>query len=158
MRKWGTPKQLTLPQQLLFLKGTHTGSGDVSRGKLIWRLEAQPTPISRTYSLRLEYSENGAPDVFVEQPSILLLADGRELPHVYHNPLRLCLYLPGSDQWTPAKRLDRTIVPWAYTWLYYFEDWLACGEWRGEGLHPSDEPEGLGNRRARRMVRRVRRG
>jgi transposase InsO family protein len=33
-------------------------------------------------------------------------------------------------------RLDQTIVPWTSLWLFYFEDWLSEGEWRGGGEHP----------------------
>jgi hypothetical protein len=31
----------------------------------------------------------------------------------------------------PASRL-----PWAAIWLFYFEEWLASGEWKGGGEHP----------------------
>ncbi|SJM35583.1 conserved hypothetical protein [Mesorhizobium delmotii] len=33
-------------------------------------------------------------------------------------------------------RLDQSIVPWTSLWLFYFEDWLTDGEWRGGGEHP----------------------
>ena len=33
-------------------------------------------------------------------------------------------------------RIDQTFVPWATTWLYYFEDWLISDEWKGSGKHP----------------------
>ena len=54
-------------------------------------------------------------------------------------PTRLCLYLPGTGEWTPALRLDQTIVPWAALWLYFFEDWLVSGEWKGGGRHPDPD-------------------
>jgi hypothetical protein len=34
--------------------------------------------------------------------------------------------------------LDRTIVPWAVLWLYFFEEWLRSGEWLGGGEHPGE--------------------
>jgi hypothetical protein len=37
--------------------------------------------------------------------------------------------------------IDKTIVPWCYLWLFYFEDWLATGEWKGGGIHP-ETPDG----------------
>ncbi|AIQ89412.1 protein of unassigned function [Methylobacterium oryzae CBMB20] len=37
--------------------------------------------------------------------------------------------------------LGRTIVPWAILWLWFFEDWLATGEWRGGGVHVSPDIE-----------------
>lgn len=154
MRDWGAKKDLTLPQQHLFLKANQNsaGEGDVRGGKLIWLFQARPTPLSRSYTVRIEYKFGKTPDVFVRAPDLTLLAGSRELPHVYHSPLRLCLYMPSAGQWTATKRLDQTIVPWTYTWLYYFEDWLAFGEWKGGGRHPADDPEPTCNRRVRRHV------
>lgn len=145
---------LSLSQQLLFLKKNPicTGSGTVKRGKLEWRFSVQPSPMSRCYQLRLSCEQTGAPDVFVETPDIEILARGRPLPHVYRDPLRLCLYLPSSNQWNSSKRFDQTIVPWTYSWLFYFEDWLAFGTWNGGGVHPGDLSE---DRYLRRMNRRA---
>lgn len=155
MRKWGE-KALTLSQQLLFLKANPNveGEGSIKNGKLSWRFLARPTSFSRAYTVRIEYALNNSPNVFVERPDLFVLADNRALPHVYHNPLRLCLYMPSTGQWSAAKRLDQTIVPWALVWLYYFEDWLAFDEWRGGGKHPSTEPESAMNRSLRRSLAR----
>jgi hypothetical protein len=82
------------------------------------------------------------PRVFVEDPDLLALADGRRLPHVYEQrPPRLCLYLPDTGEWTPAMRLDQSIVPWAVLWLFYFEEWLVSDEWKGGGVHPGENNE-----------------
>lgn len=146
-------RELSLANQLLFLRKSRIcpGSGALKRGRLLWRFEARPSPLSRTYRVRLEYKQGESPDVFVEDPDLELLAEGRALPHVYRNPLRLCLYLPDAGQWDASMRIDTTIIPWTYTWLYYFEDWLAFDEWKGGGKHPNDLPE---DRRMRRMMRR----
>ena len=69
-------------------------------------------------------------------PDLSELAGERPLPHVYHDPLRLCLTLPGTREWTGTMRIDQTFVPWATTWLYYFEEWLISDEWKGGGKHP----------------------
>ena len=133
-------KNLTVAQQYLLLRSNPNarGAGFLKNGKLIWRFAARPSPISRSYCIRLEYGVYGLPDVYVENPNITRLAGGRDLPHVYRDPLRLCLYMPSTGQWQKTKRIDQTIVPWTYTWLYYFEDWLAFGKWNGGGKHPGD--------------------
>ena len=64
-------------------------------------------------------------------------------------PVNLCLYLPGTGEWSPDRRLDQTIVPWAALWLFYFEEWLWSNEWKGGGVHPGDEAL---TRRERRML------
>jgi hypothetical protein len=74
--------------------------------------------------------------VFIEEPDLTMLADGRKLPHVYEQkPPRLCLYMPRTCEWTSSARIDETIVPWTALWLFYFEEWLASGNWKGGGEH-----------------------
>lgn len=154
MRPAGGKKNLTLSQQFILLQTSPIakGRGSIQRGKLVWQICACPTPLSRIYSVRIEYKLGGSPDVFVEDPDLYLLGEGRKIPHVYHDPLRLCLYLPGTGQWHPKKPISQTIVPWIYTWLYYFEDWLAFGVWNGGGKHSEDESELTRNRRMRRSL------
>ena len=36
-------------------------------------------------------------------------------------------------------QLATTIVPWCSEWLFYYELWLATGEWLGGGVHPHPE-------------------
>lgn len=106
-------------------------------GKLTWDFDAQPTPISRSYRLRLRYCQGGTPEVVVLAPDLGSLAGGRDLPHVYEQtPPRLCLYMPGTSEWTPNRMIADTIVPWALLWCFYFEDWLLTDHWSGGGEHP----------------------
>jgi hypothetical protein len=120
-------------------------------GRLTWDFEVQPTPISRPYNLRLIYRQGGTPDVLVLGPDLCIVAGGRNLPHVYEQkPPRLCLYLPGTGEWTPDKRIVDTIVPWAVLWCFYFEDWLVTGEWSGGGEHPKVKDDAKKNVRDRR--------
>ena len=70
----------------------------------------------------------------------LALAQGREIPHIYpHSGLgtKLCLWLPGSGEWSPQMRLSETYLPWTAEWLDYFEDWLITDSWAGGGAHPA---------------------
>jgi hypothetical protein len=153
-------QNLSLPQQFLFLQKSKTavGQGFQNPQSLEWHFVAQPTPLSRSYDVRLVLQKNGTPDVSVLEPNLSILAAGRELPHIYHHPDRQCLYMPGTGQWDASKRLDLTIVPWTHLWLLYFEDWLATNEWKGGGKHPGEEEEDEdeGNRALRRSLRRSR--
>ena len=115
------------------------GTGTIRAGRLVWNCDLSPTPLSRAYSVRIEYERNSSPAVIVEKPDLRILAEGRKIPHVYsEEPVRLCLYLPRSGQWSPWMLLDQTIVPWAVLWLYFFEEWLRSGEWLGGGKHPGE--------------------
>jgi hypothetical protein len=70
-------------------------------------------------------------------PDLVRLADGRKLPHVYsEDPVELCLFRPRYFEWDESVPLDRTIVPWIYLWLFYFEEWLISDQWKGGGEHP----------------------
>lgn len=144
MRPPVRPRRLTLAQQHFNLRANPItqGDGGIAGGALRWLFQASPSPISRVYDLRLEYPQNGVPVIFVDQPDLTPLANGARIPHVYsQSPTELCLYYPKAYEWQSSMLLDRTIVPWAVLWLWYFEDWLATGEWRGGGVHVSPDVE-----------------
>ena len=133
-------KPLTATQQFINLRGNPVcaGDGTLRAGRLIWRYQTSPTPLSREYSVRIEYRHGGMPDVFIDEPDLTILADGRKLPHVYkQKPTKLCLYLPRTGEWRSFMRIDQTVVPWAALWLFYFEEWLASNAWKGGGEHPA---------------------
>jgi hypothetical protein len=94
-----------------------------------------------------------SPRVIAVSPSLTELAGERKIPHVYYDPLRLCLYLPGSGEWESHMRIDKTFVPWTATWLYYFEEWLESDDWKGGGEHPNTGEAETYNRRTRRRFR-----
>ncbi|WP_240534933.1 hypothetical protein [Notoacmeibacter marinus] len=110
--------------------------------------------MSREYVVRIEFERGNIPRVMIKEPDIELLAQGRELPHIYHDPTRLCLYLPKSQEWAGWMRIDQTFVPWTAIWLYYFEEWLVSGEWKGGGEHPSADDDEKPNRHVRRASNR----
>jgi hypothetical protein len=146
-------RPLSAAKQLLHLRNNpfSAGHGELGPGMFDWRFDVTPSPLSRTYKVRLVYIEGQPPYLFIDEPDLAVLADGKSIPHVYsQKPVRLCLYLPGTDEFLPWKRLDITVVPWTALWLYYFEDWLATGEWHGEGTHPSEQRK---TRNERRMLR-----
>ena len=157
MRNWGAYKTLTPTQQFVLLKNNPicSGHGRVHNGKLEWTYEAKPSPLGRTYTVEVQFKADSSPDIFVREPDIQLLAGDRDLPHVYHNPLCLCLYQPKKKQWQPKLRIDRTIIPWTSLWLYYFEEWLESNDWKGEGEHP-DLNDRSDNRSSRRIMSRLR--
>jgi hypothetical protein len=132
---------LTAAQQYAILNasGICTGNGTIKPGRLSWRFEASPSPLSRRYSVRIDYRQGATPLVFVDRPDLVELSGGRRLPHVYaQKPPRLCLYFPSSGEWAAEMRIDQTIVPWTILWLFYFEEWLDSNEWKGGGVHPKE--------------------
>ena len=127
-----------MAQHFVNLRGNpvSAGEGCLLAGRLKWLYVTSPSPLSREYTIRIEMASDLPPSIFVDDPDIEFIAGGRDLPHVYHNPTRLCLYLPGTQEWQPSMRLDQTVVPWTSLWLFYFECWLISGEWKGGGMHP----------------------
>ncbi len=132
---------LTAAQQYAHLKANAIceGKGTLKPGRLSWRFEASPSPLSRRYSVRIDYRQGEKPRVFVDRPDLVELSGGRRLPHVYEQkPTRLCLYFPSGGEWTTDTRIDQTIVPWTLLWLFFFEEWLDSNDWKGGGVHPKD--------------------
>jgi hypothetical protein len=109
-------RPLTSAQQFINLRSDPicAGTGLLRASRPVWRYSASPMPLSRAYQLRIEYRQDGVPQVFVYDPDLRRLAEGRRLPHVYQQrPTRLCLYLPRAREWSGWMRIDQTIVPWA---------------------------------------------
>lgn len=107
-----------------------------------WIGYLQPTPMSSKYKIKIQYSpRNVHPKIWVIFPELIKRIDQDKIPHTY-NENRLCLFLPGTGEWTRDKLISDTIIPWASLWLYYYEVWHATGDWLGGGVHP------LGNKGA----------
>ena len=104
------------------------------RSQLTWVVTLQPSPLSQTYKVRLQYKLDERPDIEVLEPT-LEERDGQRPPHLYPKG-RLCLYLPRMNEWNGEMLLADTIVPWISEWLLNYEIWLATGEWCGGGEHP----------------------
>lgn len=138
MTRYVKQKPLTVLQQLRGLEKLFpAGKGSVVRENLKWISEIRPTPLSRTYTIRLEYKFEHSPSVFVIEPSLKNLAGDREIPHLYsQEEEKLCLYQPKYREWNPSMNISQTIVPWIYEYFYFFEDWLSTGDWKGGGEHP----------------------
>lgn len=131
------PPPVALAIQLINLRGRNThGHGRVNGGELTWQFNAKPTPVSRKYRLRLGYTLQGPPEVFVLDPGVRALGEGHTIPDLFDQKrARLCLYLPKSNEWHRRRLLAGTLVHWSVLWLFHFEEWLISGEWRGGGVH-----------------------
>lgn len=133
-------KPLTPAIQFFVLKQRNggIGQGTLRRGQIVWEYEGQPTLLGRRYKLKLAFRQGGSPEVWVTDPDLPTLAEGRTIPHVYaQSPTKLCLYRPGKGQWAEHMFLAETIVPWSLLWLFYFEEWLLSDDWKGGGEHPT---------------------
>lgn len=103
----------------------------IRKGALNAVMRLQPTPASRTYTVRLVYQPPKQPRVTVLEPDLDLYPGAARLPHVYAGN-ELCLYTPG--EWDHHMSLATTIIPWIAEWLFFYEGWLAIGKWEGGGL------------------------
>ena len=104
------------------------------KGLISWRGPVQPAGMSERYDIRIFYRMGNSPKVTVIGPELRERADGMAIPHIYPGKC-LCLYLPGSGEWTPQRLIAETVVPWASLWLFYYEIWHATGKWSGGGTH-----------------------
>lgn len=105
---------------------------------LIWEGKLQPSELSITYDIRIEYNMGRNPDIYVINPNPLPLAkDATKLPHIYSNPEKqhLCLYHRRMNEWNARKMIAKTIIPWTSEWLLHYEIWVITGVWHGGGIH-----------------------
>jgi hypothetical protein len=127
---------LTVRDQLAWVKLFHpTFSGRVCGGTLICTGKIQPAPLNRVYEVEIRYSYLRPPMARVREPKLRRRKQDERIPHTYSDDIP-CLYLPGKGDWRPDKKIALTIIPWLSLWLFYYESWLATGQWQGGGVHP----------------------
>jgi len=108
------------------------------RGRLIWRGDWWPHPLSDTYRIEISYALGTRPRIAILSPR-LALAEGKiRLPHVYPGGQSdICVHRP--EEWNPALPVADTIMPWISQWLRFYEVWQQTGSWEGGGSHPEAE-------------------
>lgn len=148
-------RKKNLGAQAGFLKSVFKeASLNYSSTELTWKGKVTPSPLSRTYTIKIIYKKGKRPKVSVLEPE-LVTPEGRKLPHIYAED-DLCLYYPNGKEWNAEKFLATTILPWTSEWLYHYEIWLATGTWNGGGKHPVSKRKSvtLGKRKKRNYSKR----
>lgn len=109
------------------------------QGTVTWTGMVQPNPLCDIYTVKISWDgHRRRPVVHVLHP-LLTIPKGKSLPHVFPGD-ELCLHFPG--EWSPDMLITDSIIPWTSEWLYFYELWLATGEWHGGGHDPgSKDPE-----------------
>lgn len=108
-----------------------------SRSQSSWTGKLRPTAQSPEYLIKISYFLYDIPRVTVLSPKLHSNA-----PHVYRESGTLCLYYPQDNSWSGQKLLGNTVFLWAAEWLYFYELWLATGQWFGlEAPHTDDKSE-----------------
>jgi hypothetical protein len=114
----------------------------------VWEGVLRPT--MKSYRVRITYIPkpdfgdsvllNPSIEIRVVDPvlGICPRGDGKPIPHTYFTDLRpeqpvLCIFDPAAGDWNPSKPLAETIIRWASEWLFWFEERVRTGEWRGTG-------------------------
>jgi hypothetical protein len=101
-----------------------------------------PTDMSRKYRILIIHIEGYTPDVYILSPNVSKLSENmnEKTPHLYdYKRHRLCLFFPYTNEFSFEQNFAEQLLPWTILWLFYFETWLAIGEWRGGGYHPGDD-------------------
>lgn len=135
-------RRLAIAEQLAWLRARWGANWTVARqgGAIVAVGKVRPDDICREYTVQVRYG-GGQPKVTVIDPPLESRPDGAPIPHMYDQE-RLCLFHPKYRDWTQSKLLANTIIPWISEWLYFYEIWLATGEWLGGGEHPTPRASG----------------
>jgi len=109
----------------------HVERPRVHRGRLMWAIPLQPTPISGTYTVTVRYQERQPVRLHVREPA-LATRPGEDIPHTFSEDGSLCLHY---REFSAAEDyIADVLVPWASEWLLHYELWLATGDWHGGGI------------------------
>ena len=120
--------------------GSGFGKGRCARSA---RRTASAFSFSAALSVKDWDLENPYLSVFVIDPPIGPDPRGTGEPprHVYrygHPPAfpQLCIHDPVEDAWRPDEYIVDRIIPWTIKWLFFHEEWVASGEWKGRRPPP----------------------
>jgi hypothetical protein len=127
---------LGLREQLAFMRLWWPEFASRIRGReLVIDGELLPLMGCDSYHVLITMAGGEPPETRVLEPKLHPRDAGGRIPHMYDQE-RLCLFLPGTGEWSPEKPIALTIVPWTSVWLFFYEVWLATGEWLGGGVEP----------------------
>lgn len=109
--------------------------------ELTWVGFLCPSPLSRSFQVKIHYSRSSGFSVYVLEPKLALAKNCTRLPHVYDSECqKLCLFYPKNREWNASMWMAKTILAWASEWLYFYEMWiLTDGQWLGGGVE-HDQP------------------
>lgn len=126
-------RRISLTQQAIRLQRLypHVERPVLHRGRLLWAIPLQPTSISTTYTVLVDFKEHEAPRLHVVYPD-LVARPGEDMPHTFTDDGSLCLHY--AEFSFAHDYIADVLVPWAGEWLLYYELWLATGEWHGGGI------------------------
>jgi len=136
--KYFRTNPISLARQKLAICSSFGGSiCDINKNQLTWLGEIKPTPLSKKYNVLIVYQMDKNPKVWIVGDELEKL-DSPEFPHKFdvdekNKMVRICLYR--YSEFNPFKLISNTIIPWTIEWLYFYELWLATGEWLGGGEH-----------------------
>lgn len=125
-----SPKPINLALQDVHVQRRFsTFSCRIKRGCATWRGHLQPRAVSPIYQIEIQYKQKQIPKVKVISPELVPNA-----PHLYADK-SLCLYWPKEWRWRQDRLIAEIIIPWAASWLYFYELWLDTGKWLGTSSH-----------------------
>jgi hypothetical protein len=86
----------------------------------------------------LRYRIGERPKVHILEPDLEAEAKVKDmrLPHVFSGA-ELCLFRYAYGDWNSNMLLSVSVIPWVSEWLFFYEIWLATGNWEGGGEHPT---------------------
>jgi hypothetical protein len=96
----------------------------------VWRGSVTPIEGGRVFTLEVHsnWKRAGRPRARVVDPKLVNMPGSSVPPHTFADGT-LCLYHINDYRWSGDQRIADTIVPWACEWCFYYEVWLATGEW-----------------------------
>lgn len=110
-------------------------------GTLVWSGPLRPK--AQIYEVFLFWKPGAMmlPYVMVAEPKLQPRPGGTyaAIPHLIFDQndpegSGLCLFDPEGGEWSPARLIAETTIPWASEWLLYYELWHLTGEWLAPGV------------------------
>jgi hypothetical protein len=119
--------------EIATMRAKFPGLALVDRRLLVWRGPVVPISGGRPFTLEVHAARGRErPKVWVRTPRLVSEPGTRLPPHCFKDE-SLCLDRLGDEHgcWSDGMPLAESIVLWACEWCFFYEAWLATGEWLG---------------------------
>ena len=135
MARMNKAKPLNIALQVSRIRNLFPGSRlEFKNREFQWWYEFKPTPLSKTYKIRLDFKVGEHPNIYVIGEKLEFFPGTNRLPHVYSTEKQwLCLYDRKTKEWKDTMLIADRVIPWIPEWLFFYELWLIDGNWHGGG-------------------------
>jgi len=135
---WIKEKSVTIPKYIYNVKFSSKVFNIIEVGEKTVTFSGKivSSTIQKNYEVEIMCGLNFYPKVYIKNIDF----SKKRPPHLYKDN-SLCLYYLDYNEYKHKDLIFPKIYDWIILWIYYYELWLAYGEWLGGGISHEEAKE-----------------